>query len=447
MSALPIAFVAALFAVSIWRPAWAFAVVLSMFPLEIVIQSGVPYFVTNPWVFNVAVAMLAGVAIVRRVLGGESPFANLGSAALVSSWCFFLWGSLSTLWAPSGGEVERLVLAPLPYWIVFIVIAPMMLGRVEELRSVVNALLAVGVFTCLLIIFSPQFDLVSGRLGIRLAAGDRTNPLAIGTMGGTLMVVGALTLFSTRNTLGIVYRGSAIVLGAGVGILSGSRGQVVFAALTILLCIPLSYRLANARGFLLTALSGLVVVGGLYFAASRFIGSDNEDRWRLDELAAGGSGRVDNVLELLTAYVESPAHWVQGLGFTAFGTLNTRSGDPYSHVMTVDALAEGGLIGAALLAWIVLTGFRNGRAISRAVSELPAERAFASVLLGLSLYHFLLANKQGSMLGTPILFGLLILMGRIRNDLDRREPIWADDEEVPEEFEHETQRVAVAGGA
>ncbi|MGA1399924.1 MAG: hypothetical protein ACO38P_06015, partial [Phycisphaerales bacterium] len=146
MSALPIAFVAALFAVSIWRPAWAFAVVLSMFPLEIVIQSGVPYFVTNPWVFNVAVAMLAGVAIVRRVLGGESPFANLGSAALVSSWCFFLWGSLSTLWAPSGGEVERLVLAPLPYWIVFIVIAPMMLGRVEELRSVVNALLAVGVF-------------------------------------------------------------------------------------------------------------------------------------------------------------------------------------------------------------------------------------------------------------------------------------------------------------
>ncbi|MGA1400006.1 MAG: O-antigen ligase family protein, partial [Phycisphaerales bacterium] len=300
--------------------------------------------------------------------------------------------------------------------------------------------------TCLLIIFSPQFDLVSGRLGIRLAAGDRTNPLAIGTMGGTLMVVGALTLFSTRNTLGIVYRGSAIVLGAGVGILSGSRGQVVFAALTILLCIPLSYRLANARGFLLTVLSGLGVVGGLYFAASRFIGSDNEDRWRLDELAAGGSGRVDNVLELLTAYVESPAHWVQGLGFTAFGTLNTRSGDPYSHVMTVDALAEGGLIGAALLAWIVLTGFRNGRAISRAVSELPAERAFASVLLGLSLYHFLLANKQGSMLGTPILFGLLILMGRIRNDLDRREPIWAD-EEVPEEFEHETQRVAVAGGA
>jgi hypothetical protein len=115
--------------------------------------------------------------------------------------------------------------------------------------------------------------------------------------------------------------------------------------------------------------------------------------------------------------------------------------------MTVDALAEGGLIGAALLAWIVLTGFRNGRAISRAVSELPAERAFASVLLGLCLYHFLLANKQGSMLGTPILFGLLILMGRIRNDLDRREPIWADDEEVPEEFEHETQRVAVAGGA
>jgi hypothetical protein len=446
MSALPIAFVAALFAVSIMRPAWAFAVVLSMFPLEIVIQSGVPYFVANPWVFNVAVAMLAGVAIVRRILGGESPFANLGSAALVSAWCFFVWGCVSTLWAPPGAEVARLVLTPLPYWIVFIVIAPMMLGRVEELRSVVNALLAVGVFTCLLIIASPQFDFVSGRLGIRLAGGDRTNPLAIGTMGGTLMIVGALTLFTSRSAWGITYRAAAIVLGAGVAILSGSRGQVIFAALTILLCIPISYRLANAKGFLLTSLAALAVGGGLLFAASKFIGSENEDRWRIDELATGGAGRIDNVMELLTAYAESPSHWLQGLGYTAFGTLNTRSGDPYSHVMTVDALAEGGLIGAALLGWIVVTGWRNGRAIAWAVRDLPAERSFASVLLGLSLYYFLLANKQGSMLGTPILFGLLILMGRIRKDLDRREHALADEEsaEAPVEC---PEHVAVAGGA
>lgn len=444
MSALPIAFVALLFAVSILRPAWAFAVVLSMFPLEIVIQAGSPYFVSNPWVFNVAVALLAGVAIVRRILGGESPFRNLGTSALVACCGFFIWGSISTLWAPPGAEVARLVLTPLPYWIVFIVIAPMMLSRVEELRSVVNALLAVGVFTCLLIVLSPQFDFVSGRLGIRLAGGDRTNPLAIGTMGGMLMIVGGLTLFSGRTAWGIAYRGSAIVLGAGVAILSGSRGQVVFAVLTILLLVPVSYRIGNVRGFLLTSLAALAVAGGLVFAASKFIGSENEDRWQLHELASGGTGRIDNVFELLTAYAESPGHWLQGLGFTAFGTLNTRSGDPYSHVMTVDALAEGGLIGAALLAWILVTGWRNGRSIAAAVRELPTERSFAAVLLGLALYYFLLANKQGSMLGTPILFGLLILMGRIRRELDSREEAWVDEPPVSDEAE-QAERVALAG--
>lgn len=446
MSALPIGFVALLFAVSIMRPAWAFAVVLSMFPLEIVIQAGSPYFVSKPWVFNVAVAVLAGVAIVRRILGGESPFRNLGTSALVACWGFFVWGCLSTLWAPPGAEVARLVLTPLPYWIVFIVIAPMMLSRVEELRSVVNALLAVGVFTCLLIVLSPQFDFVSGRLGIRLAGGDRTNPLAIGTMGGTLMIVGALTLFSSRSTWGIAYRGAAIVLGAGVAILSGSRGQVVFAALTILLLIPVSYRIGNVRGFLLTSLAALAVVGGLVFAASKFIGSENEDRWQLRELATGGTGRIDNVVELLTAYVESPGHWLQGLGYTAFGTLNTRSGDPYSHVMTVDALAEGGLIGAVLLGWILVTGWKNGRTIATAVRDLPAERSFAAVLLGLALYYFLLANKQGSMLGTPILFGLLILMGRIRRDLESRDDLWVDDQPSPVAV-HEPSEAAVAVGA
>lgn len=446
MSALPIAFVALLFAVSILRPAWAFAVVLSMFPLEIVVQSGSPFFVSKPWVFNVAVAMLAGVAIVRRILGGESPFRNLGTSALAACWLFFIWGCLSTLWAPPGAEVARLVLTPLPYWIVFIVIAPMMVSRVEELRGVVNALLAVGVFTCLLIVASPQFDFVSGRLGIRLAGGDRTNPLAMGTMGGTLMIVGGLTLFSTRTTWGIAYRGAAIVLGAGVAILSGSRGQVVFAAVTILLCIPISYRLTNVRGFMLTSLAALAVVGGLVFAASKFIGSENEDRWQLQELATGGTGRIDNVFELLTAYLESPGHWLQGLGYTAFGTLNTRSGDPYSHVMTVDALAEGGLIGAALLIWILVTGWRNGRVIARAVEDHPAERSFAAVLLGLALYYFLLSNKQGSMLGTPILFGLLILMGRIRRDLESREEPWVDEEPASEAADQFDQ-VAVAGGA
>jgi hypothetical protein len=445
MSALPIVFVAALFAVSIWRPAWAFAVVLSMFPLEIVVQSSVPYFVDNSWVFNVAVAMLAGVAIVRRVLGGESPFSNLASSAMLACWAFFIWGCVSTLWAPPDGDVAKLVLAPLPYWIVFIVLTPMMVGRVEELRTVVNALLAVGVVACLLIIASQQFDFRSGRLGIRLAGGDRTNPLAIGTLGGTLMIVGSLTIFTSRAPWTIAYRGAAIVLGAGVAILSGSRGQVLFALLTILFCIPVSYRLANAKGFILTSLAAITVGGGMYLAATKFIGSENEDRWRLQELAAGGGGRIDNVRELLTVYLESPGHWLQGLGFTTFGTLNTRSGDPYSHVMSVDALAEGGLIGATILGCILVTGWRNGRTIAAAVRDLPAERPYASVLLGLAIYYFLLANKQGSMLGTPVLFGLLILMGRIRGELDRRESDWTDDE-TASEFVEEPDRLVVAGG-
>jgi len=206
------------------------------------------------------------------------------------------------------------------------------------------------------------------------------------------------------------------VIGAGVALLSGSRGQMVLAVLTIIVTIPLAYRVSNLRGFVLTTAAAVVVVVGMMFAASLFISWRNDDRWDAQSLVFGGAGRLDNVVDLFAAYLSSPGHWVQGLGVSAFRELDTRSGDDYSHVLLADALAEAGIIGAAILGTVLVLGWRQGRDLFVAVRHDHSSRIDLSVILAITLYYLLLSNKQGSMLGTPLLFGLLILIGRLHRE-------------------------------
>jgi len=416
MSLLPLILVCVLFAATLWRPSWAFAVVVMMFPLEMLLQATVPYFLNNAFAFNVAVAGLALLSIVRRWLGGESPVIHLFTGAFLASWGFYAWGYLSTIWSPAEGEALDLAVQGLPYWILLMLLAPMMICRIEELRTVVQSLLLVGLAIGLMIILSPDFNIVAGRLSIRLVGGDRTNPLQIGTLGGTLMIIGALTMLTRWTPWQVALRVAAVVIGAGVALLSGSRGQMVLAVLTIIVTIPLAYRVSNLRGFVLTTAAAVVVVVGTMFAASLFISWRNDDRWDAQSLVFGGAGRLDNVVDLFAAYLSSPGHWVQGLGVSAFRELDTRSGDDYSHVLLADALAEAGIIGAAILGTVLVLGWRQGRDLFVAVRHDHSSRIDLSVILAITLYYLLLSNKQGSMLGTPLLFGLLILIGRLHRE-------------------------------
>ncbi len=443
---IAIAFVTLLFLLALWRTGWAIAVLIAMFPLEIILQSASPVFVDRSYLFNIAVAMLAGVAVIRRMAVGENPFRNLMTPVSAAAWMFYVWGCASLLWTPSN-EAMLSVVGGLPYWILLLVLAPMLLPRVELLMPMATATLLVGMATTMVILADPKFDYYAGRFGLQVSLSQRTNPLALGTLGGTMMVIAALTLLSQKSIFAKGWRAAGFFAGAGLCILSGSRGQMIFAVLISFAFIPIAYRMKNARGLVIGGVVAVIVLAGLYFATSRFVSSENEERWSAESLTTGGLGRVDNVLDLLGTWLQSPGAWFPGLGVMAFDSINARSGDKYSHVMFADAFAELGLLGATLLITALILSWKNIRHLLALLDGDPLPRQGVTIVAALAAYQLLLANKQGMVLGSPLLFTFMIVLARARKEYDLRphDEFAEEFDEAPEDEEHEEVLVASAG--
>lgn len=240
-----------------------------------------------------------------------------------------------------------------------------------------------------------------------------------------MMVVAAMAPTAGVAARRIVLNAGAFVAGAGLAVLSGSRGQVLFAIAVIAAMLPIRFRIATAKGFALVALGAVVVAAGMFLVFSQFVDRRNEDRWNAESLTTGGSGRFVNVSELLGEWASSPGHWVQGLGLSAFASLDTTNRVKYSHVLLADAIGEAGLVGATLLAIMLVTGFRSARRLIAETDGDPRARSFAITLAALALYHLLLANKQGGMLGNPMLFAFSIMLARVSLEWHHR---WTEHE-------------------
>jgi hypothetical protein len=421
MQFLPLILTIGLFIASLRQPAIALVSVLLMFPLGMALQATIPVFATNTWLFNVLFAAMAAVAMARVALSRhESLTANLFTPSLVAIWGLYAWACITMAWSPDSEAPIKALYTGLPYWILLLVAAPMLIHRVEQLDRLIPALLIVGILISASIMLNPNVDFYSGRIGLQLGHRERTNPLVLGTLGGLMVVIATLTIFQRRSLWhwGVCLAG--FVSGAGIALLSGSRGNLIFSIVASLVFAPIAYRVKNIKGFALTVLALLILLAGLYFAAGRFISSENIQRWDPTDLAYSGEGRFENVADLLGEYLSRPEMWVQGLGLSAFRVLNTRSGDPYSHVMLADAIGETGLIGLTLLFVVAIIAWRSGRRLVAMLDEAPTTRSNAVVLLALCFYYFLLANKQGSFLGTSALFALLIIAARVESELRER---------------------------
>ncbi len=432
MQFLPITLTAALFVLSLWRPPMALTALLVMFPLGIALQATLPIFAAHSWLFNVVIAGIAGIAILRMAMSPmQSVVRYLFTPTFFASCGLYSWACLTLAWTPDSEAPLRELVNGLPYWILLLIAAPMLIQRVEDLDWLLPSLLYCGTLIAVMIILNPNFDYYAGRFGLDLGGRERTNPLQLGTLGGMLVIVASLTFLRRGTVWSVAANGAALVAGAGIALLSGSRGNLIFAVLVCLAFFPVAYRLHSLRGLVLSAVAGIVALAGLYGATRWFITSENMDRWDPTDLAASGDGRLRNVVDLLSEYASRPEMWLQGLGLSAFRSINTGSGDPYSHVMLADALGETGLIGAVLLAIVAIAAWRSGRRLLSMLHDDSSSRCNAVVVLALAAYYFALANKQGSFLGSSTLFTFLIIAARVEQELRTRN--WAPVDEQDRE--------------
>ena len=399
----------------------ALNLLMLFFPLEQVIQSASDFFRNSAtglravnYIVGLVTVVSAGMAVARE----PNRFQGTRTPGQILVWSLYLWTLASCVWSPGAELAIDSLSGTWPSLILFLILAPLLVSDLAELAMAFRWALVACVAMSLIMLVSPEFTQRSGRLGLVLdssALGARSSPLAIGELGGLCILLGALAGGGGRNPGLTVLRLAAIGMGTILAVLSGSRGQLIFAIVAVALGIPISRPLKNTRNYLLVLGALAVIIPLILYVASIVAESGSADmakRWGTDSSESGSAIRAANVTFLLDTFMRSPLSWIQGLGYYAFGAMNPY-GEPYTHVLFVDMLGEEGFIGAGLLVGILAASGRAIAALYRKTAEHPEYRRTLGILATLIIYQILLANKQGNIGGSFVLFMLLILPCRL----------------------------------
>jgi hypothetical protein len=406
-------FLGLVFLIALNRPAWAVAVVLIMFPIEQSLQASSSFFRTHGSLANFSVGSLVVLSLVGAFLRGKLVWSRWITPSLVTTALLYGWAGLSVLWTFSPEWLAEYIRWTSPYIMVSIGLAPLLVGSLDDLKELRIALLVIGTVVALLIIANPNFQFVEGRLVVNVDVDSRTNPLAIGALGGLLVLLSILGPAKERHQAILVLRIVAFVAGLGLGFMSGSRGEVIAGILGAALFLPMARRINNPAQFFGTLGVALAFLVGVLVIRSFFVGADNSERWSSESILFGSAGRLENAVDLGAHYLQRPMFWLIGLGSAAFHDLPTRSGDPYSHVMVADLIFELGLPGVVMAITLALITITRSRSLFAQINDQPESRALVTFLSAFVVYQFVLANKAGIIWAQYDLFFGLCLIGRL----------------------------------
>ena len=395
-------------------PVWALALVAAMYPLEQALQASVNYFITHVSAVNITVGVVALVAYLNLLRNSEN-LRGYVTPMLVACTVLHLWSIISIAWTPSREAALDYIRTGIPYFGLFVVIAPMLIRDATSLGAFVRTFLYLGTVVVGLVVVNPNFTFYSGRLGFVIEGNVRSNPLAIGELGGTLIIIATLLRQGPVQWLVNLARVFAFLIGALLALQSGSRGQLLFSVFIALLFIPISKRIQNVFGFIGTLITVAIVVPVVLFLAQRFLYSDVLGRWDAADLSGGFGVRVSNWLDVLQVWARTPTAWIFGLGLNAFSSVTTEgSKEGYPHNIFVETITECGLPMMVLLVWMIWSTARDCRWLFRRYADEPANRVSVAALIALGLYFFLIANKQANLWGQGVMFMYFCIIARLR---------------------------------
>jgi hypothetical protein len=400
------------------RPGWGFALLILFFALEVAVQASSDVFRSNPVLANLMVGGASLVALLREVATQNRPFFGYFNVTMRLVCVLYVWSIVTVVWTPAlayeSHESYNLILEGWPYFLLIILAMPMLISSLKDWEHSLNILLAAGIVVVASVLVNPEFSIVGGRIGISLGGKVRTNPLAIGQMGGVLAILGALYIpkFASRRGF-VLLRVGAFVMGSLLSLYSGSRGQVLFAGLVIVMFFPLSRKIRDARTFMGAFLLFGVLCVAAYFAFELVSGSSDINRWESRYVDGATDIRLANIVDLLVVFATTPSAWLIGLGFNAFSSVCGGLGQAYSHCTFADILAELGLPAFVILIAMLVRTCRAGTALMQRYGESPSERSAIATLLAMVAYQVLLANKEGHLWASVNLFMFMIVVDRL----------------------------------
>jgi len=396
--------------VALWKhPAVALAGVLCMFGLEQWGQASHHFFLQNPAFTNVLIGGILVLALISKVLKGESLFENYPATGWLVL-ALFSYACVSAIWAPRPDLSFDVWSGRAPYVLTLIVLAPLVISQSSDLQVSFKTLILVGSFLIILLLAFVSWD---SRL-IVLGEG-RGNPLAVSSMAGMVALVAILVDVWPSSKLWKLLRWVVVILCMILIVRSGSRGQLLGAIAVAVMCWPLSRKGTSLKHFL-SLLCLVLFLGGITsFALEEFWAEKSSyfaggSRWSEEAMAGAMVGRFEQGLYIVGLWLDSPETIFFGLG-------NSASYDPrilgiYPHFVPLEILAEEGVIGASLFLMILYVTARSALRCYRFVYLDPKERSIFAGLLALFLYTFLLSLKQGSLLGNLEPFMFAIMLGK-----------------------------------
>ena len=392
---------------------WALAGIVALFFFEQVLQANFDFFQVRNEAANYAYSLPPIVFLGWKLFSDRQIYASYITRTWISVIVLYTWSALSLAWSPADTAGASMVRGGIPYLILFVMIGPLLIWDLRSASRFLEATLWFGVPAIVLATLSPNFVYINGRLALKIALSVDSNPLALGEFGGLLVIIGGLYSGSARSRAALIIRVLAIVLGFLISLQSGSRGQLVFCILVALVMLPVARRVQN-----IARLIGIVLVSTMSLAAAlviaeRVFGVEVAARWTARELEAGTAGRLTNYVELLSAWTQSPAHLFLGLGVNAFSAVSGSSKEGYAHNIFVELLSEAGIPMTVLFCLVVFSGLRSGFRVWRDCSDDLEARSSIACLIGLAIYYFLIANKQGNFWGQQSLFLFLCILARL----------------------------------
>lgn len=413
-------------------PSAAFALGLAMYVFEQALQGSVDIFASRTALVNIIVALSIGISAIRSGLRSGRLFNHYFNPIFVGTILIYFWYLTTMLWSPSSGAAMELIEANVPYFVLFVLVIPLLIREIADLLPAFRWTMLVGVCILGSILFNPSFTFRDGRLSLALTALVRTNPLVLGEFAGIVLIFSALI---TRGPGGIFYQGVralAFIVGAIIALQSGSRGQLVFAIVVAVAFIPMARKVKSISGFFGTFALVSTVLAGTLFIASKVLFSDVLTRWDFRNIAQGSGHRLSNILELGEAWARQPTAWIFGLGGNAYSAVTATGGiEEYPHNIFAEIIAELGIPCIVLFLFMLGQTVRSILWLYRRYSDDPEIRIAIASLAALFTYEFFLTNKQGNLWSNILLFSMMIIVSRIHAQVLARdeEDAWQRGEE------------------
>lgn len=390
-------------------PAAVLTLVPNLFGLEQWAQASHGFFLAHSSFTNIVAGCFVLLAVAVHMSKGQlrGVWVHGVTGPLV---VLFVYAFVSTFWAPPAAASGARFIEAFPYLVTLVLLVSLTVQEPRDLGVALRSMMMFGAVLAIALLVFVEWEGRRVLFGVD-SRGESVagNPLAVGTLGGTLLLLGVLYRPERSRLLTQVLRGVVVLLGLALVVRSGSRGQLMGA----LALGSVFWFVAHSSRHLFKPLLGLSMLALLLTLTSvvKDLFWADDARFAADRVEGDYAGRLDAAAILLERWLDSPFSMFFGLGSSA-------SYDPvilggYPHVVPAEVLGELGLVGFGIYCWVVLAALTAALRAFRAVQGNAPLRANVVCFIALWSYALLLTTKQGSMLLSHEFFLYSLLLGRI----------------------------------